>query len=132
MPMTRWEALVRFDDEIRGAAETLMPFGSDWVDRLGEAFFALKEDRSYLQTIVDRLKKDAEFEAARRWLDQFSQLADGEICTKESLAVLLEAENRGFTLSRERDGSIALSKNSTRSFLRSNADIQRYSKFIRE
>ena len=43
--MTRWEALVRFDDEIGQAAMKLLPFSSAWVDKLGEAFFALNEDR---------------------------------------------------------------------------------------
>jgi hypothetical protein len=46
--MRRWEALVLFDDEIREAATKLVPFGAVWVDRLGEAFFALNEDRKYL------------------------------------------------------------------------------------
>ncbi len=31
--MTRWEALVRFDEEIRQAAMKLMPFGPAWVDK---------------------------------------------------------------------------------------------------
>ncbi|MGY4437019.1 hypothetical protein ACVWWO_009496 [Bradyrhizobium sp. F1.13.1] len=61
--MTRWEALVRFDDEIRDAATKLMPFGSFWVDRLGQAFFALNEDRAYLANIVSRLVEEAAFEA---------------------------------------------------------------------
>jgi len=46
--MTRLEALVRFDEELREAAEKLLPFGPEWVDKLGEAFFALNEDRKYL------------------------------------------------------------------------------------
>jgi hypothetical protein len=58
--MTRWEALVLFDDEIREAAAKLFPFGSVWVDRLGEAFFALNEERKYLPNIVARLKEEAE------------------------------------------------------------------------
>jgi hypothetical protein len=50
--MTRWEALVRFDDEIRDAAAKLMPFGAVWVEKMGAAFFALNEDRQYLPNIV--------------------------------------------------------------------------------
>jgi hypothetical protein len=59
----RWEALVRYDDEIRAAAEKLMPFGPEWVNRLGDAFFALSEDRSYLANIVERLRNEAKLEA---------------------------------------------------------------------
>jgi hypothetical protein len=67
--MTRWEALVRFDDEIRAAAETLFPYGAIWVDKLGEAFFALNEDRKHLPNIVAQLIKEAEQTLVMSWLD---------------------------------------------------------------
>jgi len=47
----RWNALLRFDDEIRAAAEKLRPFGDTWVAKLGQAYFALNEDRKYLAKI---------------------------------------------------------------------------------
>jgi hypothetical protein len=31
---TRWTALVEYDDEIRSAAEKLLPYGAEWVQRL--------------------------------------------------------------------------------------------------
>lgn len=58
--MTRWDALVQFDDEIREAATQLLPFGSSCVERLGDAFFALNEDRKYLANIFARLTEEAE------------------------------------------------------------------------
>ncbi|MEH2486452.1 hypothetical protein [Bradyrhizobium sp. AZCC 2230] len=61
--MTRWEALVRYDDEIREAAAKLIQFGSHSVAKLGEAFFALDEDRKYLPNIVARLTEEAALEA---------------------------------------------------------------------
>ena len=43
--------MLRFDDEIRAAAEKLRPFGDTWVAKLGQAYFALNEDRKYLAKI---------------------------------------------------------------------------------
>jgi len=62
--MNRWEALVRYDSEIRDAAETLAPYGSVWIDKMGAAFFALKEDRKYLLEIVAGLVSEAEQQLA--------------------------------------------------------------------
>jgi hypothetical protein len=75
--MTRWEALVRYDDEIREAAARLTPYGSVWVDKLGEAFFALNEDRKYLSNIVDGLVREAEHAEIVNWVSTFSKTADG-------------------------------------------------------
>jgi hypothetical protein len=66
--MTRWEALIRYDDEIRAAAEALFPYGTASVDKLGEAFFALNEDRRYLPNIVAQLTKEAEHRVVVGWL----------------------------------------------------------------
>jgi hypothetical protein len=55
----RWNALLRYDDEIRGAAEKLRPFGDLWVDQLAKAYFDLNEDRRYLPNIVARLMEEA-------------------------------------------------------------------------
>jgi hypothetical protein len=61
--MTRWEALVRHDEEVREATTELMPCRPVWVDKLGGAFLALNEDRKYLPNIVAQLKEEAEREA---------------------------------------------------------------------
>src|ERR1700733_12434517 len=101
--MTRWEALVRYDPEIREAATQLMPFGSIWVDRLGEAFFALNEDRKYLSNIVTKLVKEAEHLEACVWLQAFSKTHDGHATTKEALAILIQAQAEGYRLTKEQD-----------------------------
>ena len=54
----RWSALVRYDDDIRGAVEQLRPLGERWVDELRKAYFALNEDKQYLPNIVARLKAE--------------------------------------------------------------------------
>lgn len=88
--MTRWEALVKFDDEIRAAALTLLPYGDVWVDKLGEAFFALNEDRKYLKNIVERLEleafvaaHEAEKENAARWLKEIRRFPDGTLINED-------------------------------------------------
>src|SRR4051812_46733609 len=99
--MTRWEALVRFDDEIREAAAKLIPYGAAWVDKMGEAFLALDEDRKYLPNIVASLTEEAAFVArcealeaeradAAQWAEAVSKLPGGEKITKDALAVLIE------------------------------------------
>jgi hypothetical protein len=131
--MIRWEALVRFDDEIRDAATKLMPFGSVWVERLGEAFFALDEDRRYLPNIVARLTEEAAVAAleaeqadVRQWLVTFSEIGSGERTSKEALAVLIEFRARGYLLEKDHRGTIGvtLAAGST-SYVYSNADIMR-------
>lgn len=130
--MTRWEALVRFDDEIREAAFKLLPFGPIWIDRLGEAFFALGEDRKYLPNIVDRLieqatreVQDAERAEAQRWLKEIISLPNGEQANKESIAVLIELRARDFHIGRD-SGAITIAKSGKgTSYVRSNEDILR-------
>jgi hypothetical protein len=51
------------------------------VTRLGDAFFALNEDRSYLPKIVERLRSEAKSEAERKWERKFSRTARGESFT---------------------------------------------------
>jgi hypothetical protein len=127
---TRWAALVEYDDEIRPAAEKLLPYGPDWVERLGEAFYALKEDRSYLGNIVERLLNEAKLNAANEWKTLFTRTADGEFTSKESLAVLLEAQESGYKLGTQSNGAFTVSKSSSTSMLYSNEDIPRFGQIL--
>jgi len=126
----RWTALVEYNDEIRSAAEKLSPYGAEWVQRLGEAFFALKEDRSYLGNIVERLLNEAKQKAANEWKTLFVRTANGEFTSKESLAVLLEAQERGYKLGTQGRGAFTASKDSSTSILYSNDDIQRFGQIL--
>jgi hypothetical protein len=131
--MTRWEALVRYDDEIRAAAEKLFPFGDVWVDKLGDAFFALNEDRKYLPNIVEQLTKEAEHSAVVGWLLKFSQTPDGEKTSEEAMAVLVDAQVKGYVIDVKTSGAagaITVTKGSSISHLWSNADILRFGKIL--
>jgi hypothetical protein len=137
--MTRWEALVRFDDEIRNAAAKLIPFGPQWVDKLGEAFFALNEDRKYLPNIVAGLTDEAEWlaqmaahAAAQAWVATFARTADGDETSEEALAILIEAQALGYQLAKDPDGTIRISRSTSTSYLRSNEEIVRFGKFFRK
>jgi hypothetical protein len=128
--MTRWEALIRYDPEIRVAATQLMPFGSNWVDRLGEAFAALNEDRRYLPNIVAELVKEAEHLEAQTWLRAFSKTQDGHNISKEALEILIGVQASGGHLIKEADGTIAASlPGRGTSYLRSSADVVRFAQF---
>jgi hypothetical protein len=131
--MTRWEALVRYDDEIREAATKLMPYGAIWVAKLGEAFFALKEDRKYLPNIVEGLIQQAELQireaerlAVLDWLQTFSTTKEGTT-SEHALGILVNARAAGYLLTKDKDGTILVSGNGGGTFhLRSNADIVRF------
>lgn len=128
-PPERWNALVRFDSEIRGAAEKLQSFGQFWVDELGKAFFALEEDRKYLPEIVRRLTEEARQAEQKRWADTFRYTADGSLCTEHSLNILRKAQDRGYRVGVEKDKSIIVEKDGVMSYLWSNGDIQRFGQF---
>jgi hypothetical protein len=121
----RWQALVSYDNEISAAVEKLRPFGDSWVDKLGSAFFALKEDRRYLANIVQTLIDEAKQEAAVSWVTRFRQTMEGELCTEESLNLLREAEAVGYTLTVDNKHMFTLAKGSAATYLRSNSDIRR-------
>jgi hypothetical protein len=139
--LSKWQALVRYDPEISEAAGKLRPYGEEWVERCGEAYFSLEEDRKYLPHIVRKLideaeagsaQKKAEVEqaAAQRWERQFSRLQSGEMCTKESLKILEAIEAQGYALTVDDSGTISVEKRGKgTSYLRSNEDIKRFHKF---
>ena len=122
----RWNALLRYDDEIRTAAEKLRPFGDSRVNELAEAFFALNEDKRYLPNIVSRITEEAKQDKARQWAKRFRYTFDGEPYTQESLNILRAAETQGYVLSVANDKTIAATKNNVTLFVRPNGDIQRF------
>jgi hypothetical protein len=124
--MTRWEALVRYNDEIREAPASLMPYGSVWVDKLGEAFFALNEDRKYLSNIVDGLIREAEHAEIVNLVSTFSKTADGETTSEEALQVLVDAKAKGINLIKGNHGAFVLSRGTSTTHFWSNADIIRF------
>lgn len=128
---SKWQALIAYDSEIRAAAEALSPYGDEWVERLGDAYFALEQDRSYLPSIVTRLKEEAAKAQDSRSMERFRLTADGEICTEEALDVLREAVRQGFHLDVDRSQTFLVTKSSSCSYLRSIADIRRFGQILR-
>jgi hypothetical protein len=134
--------LVKYDSAIAEAAEKLRPYGEEWVTALGQAYFALREDKSYLPHIIQKLSKDAataqarqveaqQQEAARRWASTFSYVGNRERCNKESLDILREAEKRGYVVAIDGQGTISASKQGRgTSYFHSNEDIQRFRDFF--
>jgi hypothetical protein len=49
---------VRYDDDLRAAAERVRGFGGIWEDELAEEFLRIN-DKTYLPKIVDRIVLDA-------------------------------------------------------------------------
>lgn len=127
----RWNALVRYDEEISTAAEQLRPFGDVWISKLGQAYFALNEDRKYLPNIVVRLKEEAEREKVESWANRFRYTSSGELCTEQSLKIIREAEASGYTLDVQENKVVTASKKGGgTSYLRSNSDIQQFGQYM--
>jgi hypothetical protein len=120
----RWNALVKYDEEIRAAAEKLRPFGDFWVTELGKAYLALSEDRKYLPNIVSRLVEEAERDKAQNWMKPFRQTADGTLCTEKSLNILREAMAQGYVFGVDQNKAFTVTKDGSKSFLYSNSDIE--------
>ena len=128
--LDRWQALTKYDPEIRAAVEVLRPFGGAWVDKLGRDFFALNEDKSYLQSIVQTLKEEAERYDREEWSAPFRYTADGQVCSEESLNVLRKARASGYALSSQSDGAFILQNNTTTRYLRTNSQILRFGQIL--
>lgn len=128
---TKWKALAEYDDDIRAAVQTLRPYGPKWEVKFCEAFFALQEDRRYLRGIIDRLVEQAKAERAEDWKGKFRRTATGEICTDESIQVLHEAQEQGYHLSVDGNGTFLVQLRGT-SYLHSNADILRFGEILRK
>ena len=101
-------------------------------------FFALDEDRKYLPNLVSTLKQEAELEVVRleklieeiaawHWAERFRVLHDQKYCTPLSLKILRRAEKTGYTLTVEKDRTIAATKSGEgTSYLRSNFEIEHW------
>ena len=137
----RWEALVKFDDDIAKAADTLRPFGDQWIAELGRGYFALGEDKRYLPNIVQKLVSEAKQEEERLcvaaeeaeerlWAARFAETYDGEPCSLAGLAILRRAEAEGYILSVQIDRTILATKGQSTSYLRSNSEIQRFGEYM--
>ena len=55
----KWQTLVKYDDDLRGAAERVRPFGDIYEDELAEAYLAVN-DKTYLESIVKKVVQDAQ------------------------------------------------------------------------
>jgi hypothetical protein len=126
--ISRWDALLRYDTDIRAASEKLKPYGDHWIDELRKAFVALSEDKSYLPSIVDRLSHEAETDRNEGWLAAFGTTQNGEQCSPESKGVLRQAREQGYLVEIEVDRTFVIRKGNSSSFMRSNYEIMRYGK----
>jgi hypothetical protein len=140
-PTDKWGALVKYDAEISEAAEQLRPYGEAWINKLGHAYFALEEDRSYLPNIVRRLLDEAkdeeerkrvkvELEANQRWARAFPQTPNGEPCTEVSRNILRQAETLGYVVSIDGRAIAVTKAGRGTSYLYSNEDIQRFGRYL--
>jgi hypothetical protein len=59
----RWQALLKYDQDVAMAAQKLQPFGKKWIDELAAAYFVLN-DKVYLGPILEKIHKKAEDERA--------------------------------------------------------------------
>jgi hypothetical protein len=144
-PIEKWNALVKYDPQIVPIADQLRPFGEKWVWTLGRDYFALQEDRAYLPHMLHRLldeavkerneaEKKAEETKEVAWSPERSKvrrLYDENPYDESSVAILSEAQKRGYILTIEPSGTIAAGiQNKGTSFLRSNSDVERFGRYM--
>lgn len=131
-PAEKWQALVKFDDDIASASEKLRPYGGQWIIELGRAYFALDENKQYLPSIVRRLTDDAEREKSQTRATFFQRTAEGEAFTESALNILKRAERSGYTLSVQKNKSIKVIRPGLgTTVLWSNSDIERFGTFAK-
>lgn len=56
---SKWETLVKYDDDIRSAVERVRPFGDSYEDELAQAYLSVN-DKNYLEPIVKKVLQDAQ------------------------------------------------------------------------
>ena len=56
---SKWQTLVKYDDDLRNAAARVRPFGDVYEDELAEAYLAVN-DKTYLESIVKKVVQDAQ------------------------------------------------------------------------
>jgi hypothetical protein len=54
----RWETLLKYDGDLRSAAEKIRPYGTIYEDELAEAYLNIN-DKGYLETITNNILKTA-------------------------------------------------------------------------
>ena len=55
----KWKTLVKYDPDIRLAAQRVRPFGDAYEDELAEAYLQVN-DKAYLESIVKKIIEDAQ------------------------------------------------------------------------
>lgn len=70
----KFEALAKYDDDVRAAVETIAPLGDKWVNELAGAYFSLGP--KYLPNIVARIKADAAQAAAEEVASEADGISD--------------------------------------------------------
>lgn len=129
----KWQALLKYDSEIRAAADKLRAYGNRWVHELGHDYFALDDNKIYLAAIVTKLTDEAKADhrriAART--TEIGLLYDREGCTEESLEILRQAYLHGYEIYQQESGTITVfMPDRGTSFLRSNGDIKRFAMYL--
>src|SRR5207253_389342 len=61
----KWNALLKYDEDIASAAEKVRPLDEKWIDELARAYLVLN-DKQYLPNIVQKIISDAQSEQSQR------------------------------------------------------------------
>jgi hypothetical protein len=61
----KWEALVKYDEDISLVAQKLAPYGQQWIDEFARAYLALN-DKRYIVHIVKKIVAEANKETGAK------------------------------------------------------------------
>jgi hypothetical protein len=124
----KWNALVKYDDEIALIANKLKPLGQRWVDEFASSYLAL-DDKRHLPNLIRKIITDARNEADLPPLEGQQNL-DYEL-TQKSIDILREAKANGYEVELDaKEKSVVVRKRGIEGtwYLGSNEEIDNFGK----
>ncbi|MDG4554859.1 MAG: hypothetical protein P9E24_11560 [Candidatus Competibacter sp.] len=90
----KWNALLKYDNDIAAIANKIQPFGQKWLDEFALSYFALN-DKQYLPEIERKILDSARKEAEENKQKAIAKAeAEAEAEKKEQLRILAEKQRK--------------------------------------
>jgi hypothetical protein len=74
----KWNALVKYDPDIKRIVEALSPYGPKYIDQFATAFMALN-DKNYLPQIIQDILATAKADGAQTILQKGGERVEGKL-----------------------------------------------------
>ena len=105
----KWNALVKYDQQIGEIASKLQPYGQKWVDEFASSYLALN-DKRYLPDILKKIAEDAAVEEEEKKSEKLRREAELLELQRVESAALARREQERLASAREQERRIAAAK----------------------